>query len=104
SREHKSKDDLLFITCASLVGLAYNIFLLPAKIAAGGISGVSTILYEINGFSPALFQFLVNVPIFIVGWFALGSDFSWKSLVGTFTVPSVIFLTADIPYVITNPL
>jgi len=102
--KHTIKEYLLIIMGAILVGLAYNIFLLPAKIAAGGISGVSTILYEINGFSPALFQFLINVPIFIVGWFALGSDFSWKSLVGTFTVPSIIFLTADIPYVITNPL
>src|SRR5699024_3843668 len=102
--KHTIKEYLLIITGAILVGLAYNIFLLPAKIGAGGISGVITILYGINGVSPALFQFLVNVPIFVVGGFAVGADFSWKSLVGTFTVTSVTFLTADIPYVITNPL
>lgn len=63
---------------ASLVALSYNLFLLPAKLAAGGISGVSTILFELYALSPALTQFLINLPIFIIGWIALGSDFSWK--------------------------
>lgn len=92
------------IVGATLVGLAYNMFLLPSKLAAGGISGISTILYELYNISPAYTQFLINIPIFIVGWFVLGKDFSGKSLVGTFWVPLVIWLTADITYVITNPL
>lgn len=92
------------IVGATLVGLAYNMFLLPSKLAAGGISGISTILYELYNISPAYTQFLINIPIFIVGWFVLGKDFSGKSLVGTFWVPFVIWLTADITYVITNPL
>ncbi|GAA0588941.1 YitT family protein [Virgibacillus siamensis] len=94
----------LIIVGATLVALSYNIFLLPAKLAAGGISGVSTILYEMYGLSPAYTQFLINLPIFILGWIALGKDFSWKTLVGTFWVPFVIYLSADIPYTITNPL
>lgn len=98
------KSYLYIILGAILVGLAYNVFMLPAKLAAGGMSGISTIVYEVSGFSPALFQFLVNVPIFIVGWFTLGTEFSMKSLVGTFTVPLVIFLTSDIPVVVTSPL
>lgn len=89
---------------ATLVGLAYNMLLLPSQLAAGGISGVSTILFEMYGFSPALTQLIINIPIFIIGWFALGNDFSSKSLIGTFWVPFIIFLTADIPYVVTNPL
>lgn len=92
------------IVGATLVGLAYNMFLLPSKLAAGGISGISTILYELYNISPAYTQFLINIPIFIVGWLVLGKDFSGKSLVGTFWVPFVIWLTADITYVITNPL
>lgn len=88
---------------ATLVGLAYNIFLLPSKLAAGGISGISTILFEMYGYSPALTQLLINIPIFIIGWIALGKDFSGKTLVGTFWVPFIIFISADIPYTITNP-
>ncbi|WP_010532199.1 YitT family protein [Lentibacillus jeotgali] len=89
---------------ASLVGLSYNLFLLPSKLAAGGISGVSTILYELYALSPALTQFLINLPIFIIGWIALGKDFSWKTLLGTFWVPFMIYLTADFPYTVSNPV
>lgn len=88
---------------ATLIALAYNIFLLPSKLAAGGISGVSTILYELYHLSPAYTQFLINLPIFIIGWLAMGKDFSGKTLVGTFWVPFIIFLSANIPYTITNP-
>ncbi|MBM7599424.1 uncharacterized membrane-anchored protein YitT (DUF2179 family) [Virgibacillus halotolerans] len=94
---------LQIIVGATLVGLAYNIFLLPSKLAAGGISGVSTILFEMYGLSPALTQVIINLPIFIIGWIAMGKDFSGKTLVGTFWVPFIIFLSANIPYTITNP-
>lgn len=92
------------IVGATLVGLSYNLFLLPSKLAAGGISGISTILYELYNLSPAYTQFLINIPIFVIGWLALGKDFSWKTLLGTFWVPFIIWLSADIPYTITNPL
>lgn len=91
------------IVGATLVGVAYNMFLLPSKLAAGGISGISTLLYELYKLSPAYTQFLMNIPIFVIGWLVLGKDFSGKTLVGTFWVPLVIWLTADIPHVITNP-
>lgn len=89
---------------ASMVALSYNLFLLPSKLAAGGISGVSTILYEVYALSPALTQFAINLPIFIIGWIVLGKDFSWKTLIGTFWVPFMIYLTADFPYTVSNPV
>lgn len=88
---------------ATMVGLAYNLFLLPSKIAAGGISGVSTVLFELYGFSPAIVQLLINIPIFILGWFIMGREFSGKSLLGTFWVPFVIYITAEVPPLVSNP-
>ncbi|WP_156289756.1 YitT family protein [Oceanobacillus salinisoli] len=88
---------------ATIVALAYNIFFLPARLAAGGISGISTILFELYHLSPSLVQLVINIPIFVIGWIALGNDFSWKTLVGTFWVPFMIYLTEDIPLVVTNP-
>ncbi|MFD2210542.1 YitT family protein [Virgibacillus halophilus] len=89
---------------ATIVALSYNIFLLPSKLAAGGLSGVSTILFEMYHLSPALTQFIMNIPIFIVGWLTLGKDFSGKTLLGTFWVPFIIWLSSDIPIQVTNPL
>lgn len=95
-------DYFQIIVGATLVALAYNMFLLPARIAAGGISGISTILFEVYSFSPALTQIVINIPIFIIGWMLLGKEFSGKTLVGTFWVPFIIWLTADISYVVTD--
>ncbi|ALX47155.1 hypothetical protein AOX59_00190 [Lentibacillus amyloliquefaciens] len=89
---------------ATLVALSYNLFLLPSRLAAGGMSGVSTIIFELYAISPALTQLLINLPIFIIGWIALGKDFSWKTLLGTFWVPFIIYLTADFSYTVSNPV
>lgn len=103
-RNRAVNDGLKIILGATLVALSYNLFLLPSKLAAGGISGISTILFELYGLSPAYTQMLINIPIFIIGWIAMGKSFSWKTLIGTFWVPFIIWLSADIPYTVTNPL
>jgi uncharacterized membrane-anchored protein YitT (DUF2179 family) len=104
NKKSQFKQYIYILIGAAMVGISYNMFLLPARLAAGGISGISTILFEIYMISPALSQFAINIPIFILGWFTLGKDFSAKSLVGTAFLPFVIFLTQDIPFVVANPL
>ncbi|AMQ05575.1 MULTISPECIES: YitT family protein [Sporosarcina] len=89
---------------AALVGLAFNIFLLPSRLAAGGVSGISTILYELFQFNPAYVQWLINIPLLILGVLLVGKEFSMKTLVGTFFVPFVIWLTTDIKLAVENPL
>ena len=89
---------------AALVGLAFNIFYLPARLAAGGVSGMSTILYELFQFNPAYVQWLINIPLLIIGIIFIGKEFSLKTLVGTFFVPFTIWVTADKTLAIENPL
>ena len=93
---HKGLNYVFIIVGAILVGIAYNVFLLPAQLAAGGISGVSTILHELYNTKPALVQALINLPLFIVGFIALGKEFSYKTLLGTITVPLTIFLSESL--------
>lgn len=95
---------LSIIFGAALVGLSYNIFLLPARLAAGGVSGISTILYELYQYNPAYVQWIINIPVFIAGFLLLGKEFSLKTLVGTFFVPFTIWISADIPFSTDNPL
>ena len=52
-RQSVAFEYIQIIVGAALVGLAYNIFYLPARLAAGGVSGISTILYELFAFKPA---------------------------------------------------
>ncbi|WP_172373367.1 YitT family protein [Sporosarcina jiandibaonis] len=89
---------------AALVGLAFNIFLLPARLAAGGISGISTILYEVFQFNPAYVQWLINIPLLIVGIVFIGREFSVKTFVGTLFVPFTIWVTQGMNLSVDNPL
>jgi len=92
------------IVGAALVGLAFNIFLLPSRLAAGGVSGMSTILYELFQFNPAYVQWLINIPLLIIGVIFIGREFSLKTLVGTFFVPFTIWVTSDMGLAVDNPL
>ncbi|WP_418937035.1 YitT family protein [Metabacillus fastidiosus] len=56
------------------VGLGFNIFLLPALSAAGGVSEISTILYSLYGWNPAVVQWGINIPVFFLGHYFLGRD------------------------------
>lgn len=108
-KKHTTQTKLLneyisIILGSILVGLSYNVFLLPARLAAGGVSGISTILYELNQYNPAYVQWMINIPLFIVGFLLLGKDFSLKTLVGIFFVPFTIWLSTDISIKIDNPL
>ncbi|AOV06814.1 YitT family protein [Sporosarcina ureilytica] len=92
------------IVGAALVGLAFNIFYLPARLAAGGVSGMSTILYELFQFNPAYVQWLINIPLLIIGVIFVGREFGVKTFVGTLSVPLVIWLTGDMALTVENPL
>src|SRR5690625_1786236 len=91
------------IISASHVGFGYNMILLPAKLAAGGISAVSTILFEMYEVRPAFTKLLINIPIYVIGWMTLGRDFSGKALLGSCWGLFIIWLTSNIPFAGTNP-
>jgi len=97
-------DYLQIMVGATIVGLGFNIFLLPSKIAAGGISGISTILYEVFGYNPAFVQWIINIPLLLIAFIFVGKDFSSKTLFGTLYLPFVIWISSDIKLVIDNPM
>ncbi|MDT8858757.1 YitT family protein [Alkalihalobacillus sp. MEB130] len=81
---------------AAFVAIAFNLFLLPNKIASGGVSGISTIVAHMIGIEPAFTQWALNIPLFILGILLLGGlKYGIKTLVGTLFLPLVVFLTRD---------
>lgn len=103
-RQSVAFEYIQIIIGAALVGLAYNIFYLPARLAAGGVSGISTILYELFEFTPAYVQWAINIPLLVIGVIFIGKEFGLKTFVGTLFVPLVIWLTADLSIGVDNPL
>lgn len=88
---------------AAIVAVTFNMFLLPNRIAAGGVSGISTILQSF-GFEAAYVQWAFNIPLFVAGVLILGGKFGMKTLVGSVFLPFVVYLTRDITPATANPL
>ncbi|MBM6616309.1 YitT family protein [Bacillus suaedaesalsae] len=89
---------------SAIVALAFNLFLLPNRIASGGVSGISTILDATLGWEPAFVQLALNVPLFFAGIIIIGRAFGMKSLLGTLFLPWVVYLTNDMAPATTDPL
>lgn len=94
---------------AAIVGLAFNLFLLPNKIASGGVSGISTILSWVFGWEPSYVQWAFNLPLFAAGVLFLGDQlgylqYSLKTFVGTIFLPFVVFVSSGLPPATHDPL
>ncbi|MGL4648759.1 MAG: YitT family protein, partial [Caldilineaceae bacterium] len=60
--------------------LGFALFQVPNNLAAGGVSGIGIIVNYFTGFSPSLFYFIANIPLLVLGYWALGG---WKFLYRT---------------------
>lgn len=103
------RDYLYIIVGACILGISFNVFQLPNRIAAGGVSGISIILRWTLGWIPAYVIWGFNIPLFICGVLVLGRSFGYldyalKTLVGTLCLPLSVYLTSGLPAVTHNPL
>ena len=62
---------------------AYPTFLDPGKIAPGGLTGVAMILKHLWGWDIGITSLILNIPLFIIGYKAMGRVFAFRSLVAT---------------------
>jgi len=109
ARQRLVMDYIYVLIGSAVVAIAFNVFLLPNKIASGGVSGISTIVHWTFGIEPSFVQWALNIPLFICGIIFLGSQFGYlqyalKTLVGTLFLPFVVFLTSGWDAATTNPL
>ncbi|NPV27805.1 MAG: YitT family protein [Firmicutes bacterium] len=68
------------------VALGLVLFLVPNKIAAGGVSGIATITYYLFKIPVGWMILALNVPLFLFGIRELGLPFGIRSLFGTITL------------------
>lgn len=76
--------NLLLITVGSLIfGIGVKGIALPHGFISGGISGLSLLIYYwTDRLSPGTIYFLLNVPIFVLGWRYVSRRFFSYSLYG----------------------
>jgi len=83
--------------CGVLLGAAITAFgltwfLIPGRIAAGGVSGLATVGYHVLGLPVGLTMLILNVPLFVAGIMALGAVYGVKTFVGTIMLSVLIDL------------
>ena len=82
----KTLTDYLYVVLGAFVqALAMRLFLIPALLVSGGVSGASQIINFYTGWPIGLMTFFGNAPLFIVGWRYLGgSRFALRTAIGVF--------------------
>jgi len=66
-----------------ITAVGVSCFLIPAKIAAGGVSGLATVIYHLTEFPVGVTMLLFNIPLFILSWRIIGPVFGAKTIFGT---------------------
>jgi uncharacterized membrane-anchored protein YitT (DUF2179 family) len=85
------RDYVLIALGALLQALAIRLFLVPAHLVNGGISGLAQIVNYYTGWPIGVMIFLGNLPLFLVGWRFLGGPrFAMRT---AFAVAMVSFFT-----------
>lgn len=66
------RDYVLILLGAILQALSLRVFLIPALLASGGVSGLSQIINSFTGWPIGVMVLIGNIPLFILGWRFLG--------------------------------
>ncbi|MDF2925439.1 MAG: hypothetical protein K0R57_4353 [Paenibacillaceae bacterium] len=83
----------LLLLGSLIIALSFNWFLKPNQVASGGVTGISVLTLHLWGIQPALMQWALNIPLFLLGILFLGRQFGLKTAVGSFVLPLFVLLT-----------
>lgn len=67
---------------AVFFAIGYSWFLVPNKIAPGGLAGLGQILYHLFGIPVGIFMIGMNIPLFVLSVIYLGRSFGFKTFYG----------------------
>ncbi|MBC2857399.1 YitT family protein [Cetobacterium sp. 2A] len=89
--------ELFLITVGSfLYAVGINYFFVANKLAEGGVTGISLIIYYLTGISVSLSYLVINIPLVILGWKLLGKKFVYKTIYGIGAVTLALKLTSGL--------
>jgi len=85
--------NLLLISAGSILcAVAVKGILVPKQFLAGGVTGLALLGHYVFASLPIGFiYFLLNIPLFVIGWMFVGRRFFWYSLAGMIIFSAVIF-------------
>ncbi|PZE21925.1 YitT family protein [Paenibacillus xerothermodurans] len=76
----------------AIYAFGLHFFVIPNQLMEGGLTGVALLLNYIFGFPPSITTLVLNVPLFVVGWKALGKEPMFFTIIGTFALSFFLWL------------
>lgn len=87
----------IVITIGMIIAcIGINGFLRPAHLISGGVAGASATINYLTSINVGLLTFLINIPIFILGFIYLEKEFCIISLVNMILFSVLLGITQDI--------
>lgn len=87
------KELIEFIIGCFLVALAFNLFMSPNNLVAGGVSGFSLILKHFFGLNPSTIISVANILLIIVSFLVLGKEKTKATILGSILFPIFVSIT-----------
>ena len=86
-----------------IIAIAFNLFLIPHKILSSGIGGIAIILGIVTPVNTGIINFVLNLPILILGYIGLGKKVIFNTVVSVIVL-SVALYYVPVKVVATDPL
>jgi uncharacterized membrane-anchored protein YitT (DUF2179 family) len=92
------KNILFIIIGAWIFAIGINLFIIPAQLSEGGVTGIAILLKYSLDISPSITTLVLNIPLFIIGWRTLGKKAMAYTILGTVSLSFFLWLTDDWPF------
>lgn len=103
-KHYKVRNWLYIFIGALMYSLAVNLFLSGNNIAAGGVSGIATILSKIFPIKISVFVLAMNVPLLALSILLKGWAFTKNTIIGTLIFTFTVEVTSYLPTLTNDPL
>lgn len=89
--------DYFFITLGiMLYTISFTVFLMPYQIVAGGVTGLSAIIYYATGFHVQNTYIIINLSLLVVALTVLGFKFLFKTIYAIFLLYFLLIVAQDL--------
>lgn len=92
----ETKDYMFIALGLAIYTVAFTVFLMPYQIVAGGVTGLSAIIYYATGFHLENTYIIINGILLVVALKILGMKFLMKTIFAIFTLYFMLMFAQDI--------
>ena len=79
-----------------LIGISFNLFIIPNDLITNNIYGLSCLLFYKTSYNPAIFLLIINLAILLISIIVTNLENTKKYIIPSLLIPIIIYFTKDI--------